>query len=246
MKRTLLPASLIASLLVSTAWIGTAQAATDLKNKDDKVSYSMGLVFGQRMQANLPELKMDAFVEGMRDGYDKTAKPKMTEDEVRTTLQEFQQAERKKQMEQFKKLADENKKKSEAFLKANAKKAGVKTTDSGLQYEVLKKGTGPAPKPGDKVTVNYTGTLIDGKVFDSSRERGKPVTFELTDVIPGWTEGLQLMHQGGHYKLFIPSDLAYGPGGNRSIGPNEALIFDIDLIKVEAGSSKKGDAGKKE
>lgn len=246
MKRTLLPATLVASLLVSAAWIGTAQAATNLKNKDDKVSYSMGLIFGQRMQANLPDLKMDAFVEGIRDGYDKNAKPKMTEDEVRQTLQAFQQAERKKQMEQFKKLADENKKKSEAFLKANAKKEGVKTTDSGLQYQVLKEGSGPKPKPGDKVTVNYTGTLIDGTVFDSSRERGQPVTFELTDVIPGWTEGLQLMHEGGHYKLFIPSDLAYGPGGNRSIGPNEALIFDIDLIKVEHGDSKKDNAAKKQ
>ena len=233
MKRTLVPATL-AALVVTAGWLPATHAADkSLKTKQDKVSYSMGLVFGQRIQGELPDLKMKSFIKGIEDGYDKNAKPLMSKEEVRQALTQFQKDERKKQEEAFKKTAEANKKKSEAFLAANAKKPGVKTTQSGLQYKVEKKGSGPKPKPGDQVTVHYTGTLIDGTVFDSSRKRGKPVTFELGDVIPGWKEGLQLMHEGARYKFYIPAKLAYGEQGNRSIGPNEALIFDVELLKVK-------------
>ena len=119
------------------------------------------------------------------------------------------------------------------FLEENAKKDSVKVTESGLQYKVIKEGNGAKPGPTDVVTVHYTGTLIDGKVFDSSVERGEPATFPLNQVIKGWTEGLQLMSEGSKYRLFIPSELAYGIDGKGDILPNSTLIFDVELIKVE-------------
>ena len=119
------------------------------------------------------------------------------------------------------------------FLEENAKNDSVKVTESGLQYMVIKEGNGAKPGPTDQVTVHYTGTLIDGTVFDSSVERGEPITFALNQVIKGWTEGLQLMSEGSKYRLFIPSDLAYGPDGKGDILPNSTLIFDVELIKVE-------------
>ena len=122
---------------------------------------------------------------------------------------------------------------SEAFLTENGKRSEVKTTDSGLQYEVLEEGDGPRPEAGDQVVVHYTGKLIDGTVFDSSEERGEPATFGVTQVIPGWVEALQLMKAGSKWRLFIPSQLAYGPqGAGGVIGPNQTLIFDVNLIKV--------------
>lgn len=128
----------------------------------------------------------------------------------------------------------ENKAAGEEFLAENAKKAGVKTTTSGLQYEVLNEGTGISPKASDNVTVHYKGTTINGEEFDSSYSRGEPATFPLNRVIAGWTEGLQLMKEGAKYRFYIPSDLAYGErGAGRAIGPNAALIFDVELIKVQ-------------
>lgn len=128
----------------------------------------------------------------------------------------------------------ENKAAGEAFLAENAKKPGVKTTASGLQYEVLTEGSGAAPKASDNVTVHYRGTTINGEEFDSSYGRGEPLTFPLNRVIPGWTEGLQLMKEGAKYRLYIPSDLAYGErGAGGVIGPNATLIFDVELIKIE-------------
>jgi FKBP-type peptidyl-prolyl cis-trans isomerase len=125
------------------------------------------------------------------------------------------------------------KEKGEAFLQENAKKEGVKTTASGLQYEVLTEGTGKKPGPTDTVRVHYRGTLLDGTEFDSSYKRGEPVSFRLNQVIPGWTEGLQLMSEGSTYRLFIPSNLAYGPrGAGGVIGPDETLIFEVELLAV--------------
>ncbi|BBL56561.1 hypothetical protein MKFW12EY_01740 [Methylomonas koyamae] len=127
----------------------------------------------------------------------------------------------------------ENKAAGEKYLADNAKNAGVTTTASGLQYQVFTEGTGASPKASDNVTVHYKGTTIDGKEFDSSYSRGAPATFPLNRVIPGWTEGVQLMKEGAKYRFFIPSNLAYGErGAGRDIGPNAALIFDVELIKV--------------
>lgn len=134
--------------------------------------------------------------------------------------------------------AQANLDKGEAFLAENAKKDGVMTTDSGLQYEVMTAGEGDNPTAQDKVTVNYKGTLIDGTVFDSSYDRGEPVTFPLSNVIKGWTEGVQLMKPGAKYKFFIPSELAYGErGAGGRIGPNEALVFEVELLEVEKAAA---------
>ena len=131
-------------------------------------------------------------------------------------------------------MADPNTEKGEAFLAENAKKEGVKVTASGLQYKVLKEGNGKSPKATDNVQVHYKGTLLDGTEFDSSIKRGEPAEFPLNRVIPGWTEGVQLMKEGAKFRFFIPSRLAYGPrGAGRDIGPNEALIFDVELFKVK-------------
>jgi FKBP-type peptidyl-prolyl cis-trans isomerase FklB len=129
-------------------------------------------------------------------------------------------------------LAQKNLEAGQTFLAENAEREGVETTESGLQYEILEEGEGESPTAEDQVKVHYTGELISGEVFDSSRERGEPVTFGLNQVIPGWTEGLQLMKEGGRAKLYIPADLAYGPGGNQRIGPNETLVFDVELLDV--------------
>jgi len=132
------------------------------------------------------------------------------------------------------KAAEENKASSEAFLTKNKARKEVTTTDSGLQYEVIKKGDGETPKADDKVKVHYHGTLPDGTVFDSSVERGEPISFAVNGVIKGWTEALQLMHVGDKWKLYIPADLAYGPrGAGPKIGPNQALVFDVELLGVE-------------
>src|SRR5699024_8017267 len=161
------------------------------------------------------------------------ATPKLTEQEAKVTFQALMRDVRAAQLEKAKQQAKANLEAGKAFLAKNKKKEGIKVTDSGLQYKVLKKGDGPQPDANDTVTVHYVGTLIDGTVFDSSRKRGKPATFPVDKVIPGWTEALQLMHEGAHYMLFIPPELAYGPrGAGKMIGPNETLIFDVELLKV--------------
>lgn len=231
MKKSLLSLSM-AGLLLSTGAVAPVMAAdASLETEEQKVSYSMGLVFGQRMLSDIGEIDTDKFIAGIRDGLEGND-PKLTQEEIQGVLQSFQQKQQQKQMEQMKAMADDNLAAAEEFLEENAEREGVKTTESGLQYEIITEGSGESPSPGDQVKVHYEGTLIDGTVFDSSRERGEPVTFGLSDVIPGWTEGLQLMKEGGRMKLFIPPELAYGPGGNRSIGPNEALVFDVELLEV--------------
>lgn len=230
MKKTLLSATLAGLVLSGTA-APVLAADPSLDSEEKKVSYSMGLIFGQRMQSDIPGIDSETFIEGIRDGLE-GADPKMSETEIRETLQSYQRKQQQLQMEQIQELAQNNLKASEEFLAENAEREGVKTTESGLQYEVIEEGSGESPTADDRVKVHYEGTLIDGTVFDSSRERGEPVTFKLSDVIPGWTEGLQLMKEGGRVKLYLPPELAYGPGGNRSIGPNQALIFEVELLEV--------------
>lgn len=233
-KKTLLSAAL-AALFVSGSWAPSSFAADpSLKTDEDKISYSMGLMFGQRVKTDMPQLNMDGFLQGIQDGY-AGSEPKLTQEEMQATIQSYQQKRQQEQLAEMNKKADENKAKGDAYLAENAKRKGIETTKTGLQIETLKAGAGAQPAKDSKVTVHYTGSLLDGTVFDSSRDRGEPVTFKLSDVIPGWTEGLQLMKEGGQAKLVIPSNLAYGPGGNRAIGPNETLIFDVELIKVEKG-----------
>jgi len=162
----------------------------------------------------------------------------MTDEEARSTLTQLQEDLRKKQEAKMQQAGEENKKDGEAFLAANKAKADVVTLPSGLQYKILKAGTGPKPTATDSVVCNYRGTLIDGKEFDSSYKRGQPATFPVNGVIKGWTEALQLMPVGSKWQLFVPSDLAYGArGAGADIGPNATLIFEVELLSIQGKES---------
>ncbi|MDE6278066.1 MAG: FKBP-type peptidyl-prolyl cis-trans isomerase [Muribaculaceae bacterium] len=199
----------------------------------DRLSYALGMSMGQNFRASgIQHINAQDFADGVAAVFDGVA-PRMSFDEAKEEVQKFFMELQKKQEEEAKKMADVNAKAGEEFLLENGKRAEVKITASGLQYEVLKEGTGAQPTAKDTVSVHYTGKLIDGTVFDSSEERGMPATFGVTQVIPGWVEALQLMKEGAQYRLFIPSALAYGPqGAGGVIGPNATLIFDVTLLKV--------------
>jgi FKBP-type peptidyl-prolyl cis-trans isomerase FklB len=204
-----------------------------LKDLKDKASYSFGLNIGLNMHRQNVDVNPDLFMAGLKDGL-AARRPLLTEQEVRETMIAFQKEMQDKQTEQSKK----NEADGQKFLADNKSKEGVKTTASGLQYKVLKEGSGAQPKAGDSVTVNYRGTLIDGTEFDSSYKRGQPATFPVTGVIRGWTEALQLMKAGSKYQLFVPSNLAYGdrsPGAQ--IPPGSTLIFEVELLDVKSGQS---------
>lgn len=208
-----------------------------LETDEQKVSYGIGLMEGKRFKQDFT-VDVDAFTAGMKASV-KGEKALMTEDEIKTTIQAFGQKLMAKREEEQKAVGEKNKAASEAFLAANAKKDGVKTTASGLQYKVVTEGKGPKPKADDTVEVNYKGTLIDGTVFDSSYDRKQSVTFPVNGVIPGWTEALQLMPVGSKFDLYIPSDLAYGPGGTGGvIGPNQALVFEVELLDIKKPEKK--------
>lgn len=206
-----------------------------MENKEfDKLSYALGLSMGNNFRASgIQEINVQDFTDGVAAVfYD--SEPKMTYEEAKAEIQRFFTDLQAKQEEANKKMADVNAQAGAAFLEENGKRVEVKTTASGLQYEVVKEGEGACPGPHDQVTVHYEGRLIDGTVFDSSVERGEPATFGVTQVIPGWVEALQMMKVGAKWRLFIPSALAYGPqGAGGLIGPNQTLIFDVELIKIE-------------
>jgi len=204
-------------------------AFKDIKQKN---SYAVGYNLGQSLMRDQLNLDPQILAKGMIDAMNKN-KPQMTEEEVRATLVAFQTELQKQQQTKMQKAAEANVAKGKQFLVANGKKEGVKTTKSGLQYKVIKKGTGKTPGLNDKVTTHYRGTLTNGKEFDSSYKRGQPATFPVNGVISGWTEALQLMKEGEKWQRVIPGDLAYGQrGSGPDIGPNEVLVFDIELIKV--------------
>lgn len=218
--------------------------STTLTTSEQKAAYSMGYVLGKRNAEVLgQDFSTEAFSQGMRDAFGN--KPAaLSEEDMKKAVQEYQ-AKREKAMEalqaqqsskelaQNTQVSQENEAKGQAFLAANAKKPGIKTTASGLQYEVIQAGNGPRPKASDSVKVHYEGKLIDGTVFDSSIARGEPITFPLNGVIPGWTEGVQLMPVGSKYRFYIPSKLAYGETGAGTIPPNSTLIFDVELLGIE-------------
>lgn len=199
----------------------------------DKLSYALGFSMGNNFRGSgIETINIQDFADGVAAVYD-GVKPKMSFDECKAVINEFFTGLAARQQEQLDKMAEINAKTGKEFLDANGKREEVFTTPSGLQYEVLQEGNGPQPKPTDEVTVHYTGKLIDGTVFDSSVDRGEPATFGVTQVIPGWVEALQLMKAGSKWRLFVPSQLAYGPNGaGQLIGPNATLIFDVELIEV--------------
>jgi FKBP-type peptidyl-prolyl cis-trans isomerase len=228
MKKTLLGLAIMGATTFGYA----AEPLKSLETQDQKVSYSFGLVLGKRMTNDMPDLDIDVFVQGLKDAFGGQAQL-ITDDQVAKILSDFQRDLQQKQFEEVQKVSSENKTVGAEFLSANKEKEGIVTLESGLQYKVLTEGKGPQPGPTDVVKVHYTGSLINGEVFDSSIERGQPVTFPVNGVISGWTEALQLMPTGSKWQLFIPSELAYGTNGNRSIGPNETLLFDVELIGIE-------------
>ncbi len=218
---------------------GTAAAPVPLKTRKEKFSYALGMNIGKNLGTSLKkqsvEVDWNLVSQGLKDTVT-DSKTRLTEEEAKTVLTEMQTAVHDKQ------LAD-----NEAFLAANKSKEGVVTLPSGLQYKILKEGTGPKPTASDTVECNYRGTLIDGTEFDSSYKRGKPATFPVSRVIKGWTEALQLMPVGSKWQLFIPSSLAYGerggPGGE--IGPNATLVFEVELLSIQDKTTDDKSKGEK-
>ncbi|WP_028387524.1 FKBP-type peptidyl-prolyl cis-trans isomerase [Legionella fairfieldensis] len=237
-----LVAAAVMSLAMSTTIAATdaatvAPSATSLNSDMDKLSYSIGADLGKNFKKQGIDISPAAMAKGLQDGMN-GSQLLLTEDQMKDVLNKFQKDLMMKRTAEFNKKSEENKTKGEAFLNANKTKEGVVSLPSGLQYKIIEKGEGAKPAKEDTVTVEYTGRLIDGQVFDSTDKTGKPATFKVSQVIPGWTEALQLMPAGSTWEVYVPSALAYGPrsvGG--PIGPNETLIFKIHLISV-----KKSDA----
>lgn len=230
----------------STAAVEGQSENVSLDTTQQKVTYIVGYNMAQQANSNglvFDEATMSLAIKDVADGRD----PRIPADEQQDIMMSFQEEQQSKRDAEMQVAAEENLKKSEAFLAENAEKEGVETTESGLQYKVLESGEEGAPKPSedDTVRVHYHGTLIDGTVFDSSVDRGQPVTFPVGGVIKGWVEALQLMKVGDKYELYIPPDLAYGPGGTAGkIGPNDALIFEVELLEInpEAEEAEAGNA----
>lgn len=237
---------LIAGLLGATAlMVGCNQAEPEnepakLETLEQKVNY----VFGTNLAENLAQggvtIEPEAFAQALRDKRD-GVDPRMSEEEMREVMETFQEQEMARREAEQKAESEANQKEADAFFAENASAEGVSQTDSGLQYKVLEEGEGAKPTADDTVTVHYRGRLLDGTEFDSSYERDQPATFALNSVISGWTEGLQLMAEGAKYELYIPADLAYGPGGNGPIPPNSALIFEVELLEVQDDSDAEGE-----
>ncbi len=232
MKRTLIAAALLASLPTLGLAADKKAPAPAFANDDAKAAYSIGFLGGKNHSQHLDTLDVESYVAGFRDAYAKK-EPRLTDEEMKATLEAFRNRMQLAAQEKANRVALENKTKSTAYLTSNGKKAGVTTTASGLQYEVLTKGTGASPKATDMVKVHYHGTLIDGSVFDSSVDRGEPAVFQLDQVIPGWTEGLQLMKTGGKNRFTLPPELAYGEQGAGPIGANAVLVFEVELLSIE-------------
>ena len=207
----------------------------ELANENDRISYSVGYQVGGDFQRQGVALNPELMLKGVQDAMS-GEKPLMTQPEMEKTLIDLKRKIVSIQQGRRKEAAEKNLAVGKKFLEENAKKEGVKTLPSGLQYKVIAKGSGKPPGKTDSVTVNYKGTLVDGTEFDSSYKRGKSATFRVDGVIAGWTEGLQLMKPGAKWQLFIPAKLAYGERGAGSrIGPNSALVFEVELISVQAG-----------
>jgi len=224
--------------------VDTKAIDAKFKNEKEKYGYMVGMDVARSIGQIKDEVDTTAVIQALQASL-KGEKTTLTDAEAVAVRQEFMQKLQGRQVAKMKDEADKNQKEGDAFLAKNKDKPGVKVTASGLQYEVVKQGTGPKPKATDVVKVDYTGTKIDGTKFDSSVDRGQPATFPLNQVVPGWTEGLQLMPVGSEYKFYIPGKLAYGERGPAQIGPNATLVFSVKLIGIEPPAAEaKADAPK--
>ncbi|MFU9047302.1 FKBP-type peptidyl-prolyl cis-trans isomerase [Acinetobacter tibetensis] len=222
---------LMASTLLFSATT-FAKPITTSSSSSEQAGYSFGYLMGRTNAESMKDLNLEAFIQGLREAA-QGKEASLTDEEMARVLTQYKKQAEAQQLIELRKQAEDNSKIGTAFLAENAKKAGMQTTASGLQYQVLKAGTGKTPKVSSKVKVDYEGRLIDGTIFDSSIARQQPAEFQVNQVIQGWTEGLQLMKEGAKYRFFIPAHLAYGQiGSGDIIEPNSTLIFDVELLQV--------------
>jgi FKBP-type peptidyl-prolyl cis-trans isomerase len=213
-------------------------AADALVSDQQRMGYGLGASVGRQFRGDGLEVDVDALARGVREGFSSDSLA-MTDEEIGAAMQQLQQGHAERMKAEQEGAALRNKTEGDAFLAKNGAEEGVVTTESGLQYKIITAGDGPKPGAEDTVKVHYRGTLLDGTEFDSSYKRGEPVTFPVGGVIPGWVEALQLMPVGSKWNLYIPSDLAYGPGGaGGQIGPNAMLTFEVELLAIEDPQAK--------
>jgi FKBP-type peptidyl-prolyl cis-trans isomerase FklB len=228
---------ILSTVLIAISFACNKTTSNESVKSDDvsKKSYSVGYDLGQQIPraiGSLDKMDIDQFVLGMKDALKKT--PQLTEEEIKTMVEQYRAAAMAERAKEFSSVGKTNMDEGKAFLAENKTKPGVKETASGLQYKVVKAGSAKKPKATDKVEVHYEGTLINGTIFDSSYKRGQTIEFGLNQVIKGWTEGVQLIGEGGEIMLYIPSELAYGSNGSgKDIGPNATIIFKVELIKIK-------------
>jgi len=222
-------------LLLLFVSLGACQSQTgsaSLDTEDQKASYGIGIQMGGQLAPAESHIDIKAFLAGVRDGMAGND-PAVPEDELQVAVQALSEAVMAEETQRREAEAETNLTEGAAFLAENATKEGVMVTESGLQYEVITTGEGATPSPEDQVSIQYKGSLIDGTQFDSSYDRGQPATFGVTGVIPGFSEGLQLMTVGSHYRFFIPSEIGYGTNGSgQNIGPNATLIFEVEMLEI--------------
>ena len=224
---------IVKTLSIAIACVGCINSVSsqELKTKLDSAAYVIGTQMGEYYFLNQVEINIDAFFEGLKDGY--TAKRlKVQEPQKSEVMNAFNEYAQKKQQEKTERESRFNKEVGKSILEQNRKNEKINQTASGLQYEIIREGTGKKPVATDQVKVHYVGTLYNGTTFDSSRDRGEPITFPLNQVIQGWTEGVQLMTEGSIYKFWIPAELGYGDRAAGSIPAGSLLIFEVELIQV--------------
>jgi len=223
------------ALVFSLFFLGACQSQNgpaSFDTEDQKASYGIGHQMGGQLGPAESHLDIASFMAGVRDGMAGND-PAVPQDQIQVALQALNEAVQAEETERIAVEGEANATEGAAFLAENASKDGIQVTESGLQYEVITAGEGASPAPEDRVSIHYKGTLIDGTQFDSSYDRGQPATFGVSGVIPGFSEGLQLMTVGSHYRFFIPSDIGYGPNGSgRTIGPNATLIFEVEMLEI--------------
>jgi len=227
-KRSVAPLS----LALAVAACGGGEPVTDLPTFEARAAYAIGQNVGGQLAASGVELDLDALFQGFRDALD-GSEPLLDEMQVMQTMQEFQMRAEEVMMREADEAASANQAEAESYLAENAGRDGVVTTDTGLQYRVMVQGDGPSPEVTDRVQVHYRGTFIGGEQFDSSYDRGEPAVFGVNEVIPGWTEALQLMQVGSRVELVIPGNLAYGQNAPPNFGPNRTLLFEVELLGIE-------------
>ena len=227
MKRTLSAAISLGAVLTAACTGG------DPESLRERASYAIGVDIANNIEQMQDDIDLDVLIQGLRDALSERD-PRMDQEEMSQVLQEFFAQAQEDNAQRQREAMETNQQEGAAFLAANRSKEGVTETPSGLQYEILTQGDGPLPDSTNVVSVHYEGRLLDGKVFDSSYERGEPATFPLSGVIAGWTEGVQLMNVGSKFRFYIPGGLAYGERGRGAdIGPNATLIFDVELLAIE-------------